>query len=52
VLRELQEKPHHRKGLGLSLVELVAGAEGDHSDDSVLEAEIDNMVINLVYSHI
>ena len=36
MLRELQEKPHHRKGLGLFLEELVLGAEGDHGGDSVL----------------
>jgi len=48
MLGELQEKPHHRKGLGLSLEELVVGAEGDQGGDSVLELEVDNMVIIIV----
>jgi hypothetical protein len=30
MLGELQEEPHYRKGLGLSLEELVVGGETDH----------------------
>jgi hypothetical protein len=36
MLRELQEKPHQRKGLGLSLEELILGSEGDHGGLSIL----------------
>ena len=36
MLCELQEEPHHRKGLGLCLEELVVGGEGDHGGFAVL----------------
>jgi hypothetical protein len=32
---ERQKEPHHRKGLGLSLEDLVVGGEGDHGGFAV-----------------
>ena len=36
MLVEFQEEPHHRKGLGLSLEEVVVGGVGDHRGFAVL----------------